>query len=113
MQSGKIRPRRRARNRPALAVIAFMASPALAAENDWNTVNSGNWSNGANWTLGVPVNGQDVVIGHGPVNEGNPDLTVTFDATLTGNGLNSLTLDSEYVQGYAIINQTAQGTAMI
>jgi hypothetical protein len=89
-----------------------MASPALAAENDWNTVNSGNWSNGGNWSLGLPVAGQDVVIGHGPLNEGNPDLTVTFDVNLGGNTLNSLTLDSQNVQRYVIFNQTAGGTAM-
>lgn len=95
------------------AAIAFIASPALAAENDWNTVNSGNWSNGANWSLGLPINGQDVVIGHGPVNEGSPDLTVTLDVNLAGTPLNSFTLDSQHVQGFLIFNQTAGGTGMV
>ena len=112
MGSQKLAPRRRAHKLAAAATFALIAVPALAAENDWTSLSNGNWSTGANWSLGVPVAGQDAVIGHGPPNEGNPDLTVTFDANLVG-ALNSLTLDSQNVTGQLIFNQTTDGTTLM
>lgn len=111
MQSRNLAPRRSPKL-AAVAALALIAAPVLAAENDWTSLSNGNWSTGTNWSMGLPVAGQDVVIGHGPPNEGSPDLTVTFDAALVG-ALNSLTLDSQNVTGQLIFNQATDGTTMM
>jgi hypothetical protein len=91
----------------ALTLPPFSAPPAHAAENDWTSLTNGNWSNGANWSLGVPVAGQEVVLGHTPAVSGSPDLTVTADVSTPL--LSGLTIDSQNVTRYMILNQTVSG----
>jgi hypothetical protein len=61
----------------------------LASTDSWNSTVGGNWSQGLNWTGGVPTAGQDVWI----TNAFAGSQTITFDS---GAGLtyNSLTLDA-------------------
>ena len=70
----------------ALALIACAPSAILAA-NTWT--GTGDWNTAANWSEGVPVAGQDVVV------DGNAMLTNATPAlaSLTVNSAKTLTFD--------------------
>lgn len=69
------------------------------------------WSIGANWSGGVPVNGQNVTIGAFVPPNGGPN--VTFDFAYAGAGLNSLTLNPASFFIVTTLNQVDSGTVMI
>ncbi|MCC7487674.1 MAG: filamentous hemagglutinin N-terminal domain-containing protein, partial [Burkholderiales bacterium] len=57
--------------------------------NVWNTDSSGNWNSAGNWSLGLPVAGQVVIIDRGAA---NPTITVNSAGMLAGRLQNAETL---------------------
>src|SRR5215469_6007316 len=67
-------------------ILIFLPYAALAQTSVWNG-GTGNWSNGALWTGGIPGSGSTVLIDNGkPVNS-----AVTLDTSAT---IRNLTIDS-------------------
>jgi hypothetical protein len=48
----------------ALAILAGSVGSVANAQTAWLAPNSGSWSIGTNWTVGVPVSGIDATLGH-------------------------------------------------
>ena len=71
----------------AVTLASTFSRTASATTDSWTAPGSGNWSNPANWSTGVPAAGQDVNIANGT----NP--TVSYDYTGANVTLNSLTLN--------------------
>jgi len=92
--------------------FAILLQPSVqAATKTWNGSTDVNWSNAANWTGGLPVTGDDVVLtGAGANRPTNLDITVS---------LNSLTIDATATAAFTItatganaITLTGTGTSL-
>ena len=108
--AGKSAVKRRAAALLAAAVLSLAPLRSTRAVTDTYTgPDGGNWNTAANWTTTgsthvVPANGDDAVL------NGNATITsVNFNANYSGNGLNSLTLDSPGT-GSMTLKQTAAST---
>ena len=104
-------PRALARSCATLVLTLSFHSSAQANDYVGTLTDPAFWSISANWSGGLPVNGQNVTIGAFVPPNGGPN--VLFDVTLTGSGLNSLTLNPVLAFIPATLNQVAPGTAMI
>jgi len=74
----------------ALALSAVLTLTSAHAQDNWNG-GTGNWSNGSDWSAGLPGAGNDVVIYSG----GNDSVTLDTSPTI-----NSLTLGGVYQGNY-------------
>ena len=96
----------------AAFVLALSADNSARANDYVGTLTDPSlWSIGANWSSGLPVNGQSITIGTVVPPNGGPN--VTFDVAITGAGLNSLMLNPVLAFIPATLNQVDPGTAMI
>ena len=100
---------------PVLIVLAIVLTPiksANAATKTWIGSDGLFWNNSAAWSLsGVPVNGDDVVMGTQSAVTSN--VLANFTSTYTGPGLNSLKINSTGIGGTFTLSQTLAASAMI
>ena len=81
----------------AFALGLVFSSSGQSATVLWDSPNSGDWSNGANWNIGdggIPAAGDDVIIQN--LGEAN-SLTVNYNVNLLAPGLNSLFVGSRTI----------------
>jgi len=84
----------------AMLLLADATMPAVAGTNTWqgNGGSSNSWSDGGNWSSGVPANGDDVVLHQtGPFAPSNFNINLTANSLTLQTSTNATTLANGYV----------------